>query len=115
ARIRVLLDRDHQIGHSYFMTATDMKSLRFVWYNRVIPLLQEYFYGDTERLRAVLGSAFITEQKPDARLFDTALDIIDPDRTLALVELFDGDDTGFMQALQQLAGTTNATASGSNS
>ncbi|MBD1848192.1 AAA family ATPase [Cyanobacteria bacterium FACHB-63] len=57
--ITALLGRDYQIGHSYFINVKDVTELHFAWYRRVIPLLQEYFYNDAERLRAVLGSSFI--------------------------------------------------------
>src|SRR5690606_38096983 len=45
-RIQFLLDRDHTIGHSYFMNlkSADTESLEAVFKNKVIPLLQEYFY-----------------------------------------------------------------------
>ena len=59
--ITQLLDRDHQLGHAYL---TDIKrglpELHFRWYRKVIPLLQEYFYNDGEKLERVLGEAFIT-------------------------------------------------------
>ena len=58
-RVALLLDRDHQIGHSYFMKVRDEADLHFEWYHRVVPLLQEYFYNDGERLRAVLGERFV--------------------------------------------------------
>ncbi len=70
-RIVLLLDRDHQIGHSYFMKLEDPSHLHFAWYNRVLPLLQEYFYNDSERLHAVLGDDFLVKRdigKLDARL-----------------------------------------------
>jgi 5-methylcytosine-specific restriction protein B len=54
-RITVRLDRDHQIGHSYFLDATSMARLHQALYGRVFPLLQEYFYNDWESLRLVLG------------------------------------------------------------
>ena len=58
-RISVLLDRDHQIGHSYFMKLVDdeNKEANFqrIWFDSVMPLLNEYFYGDWEKLRAILG------------------------------------------------------------
>jgi 5-methylcytosine-specific restriction protein B len=64
-RVTALLDRDHQIGHSYFMVkeSAGANDLRFVWYHRIVPLLQEYFYNDGERLRAVLGKDFVDEKK----------------------------------------------------
>ncbi|SMC07757.1 5-methylcytosine-specific restriction enzyme B [Rubrobacter radiotolerans DSM 5868] len=55
ARIAALLDRDRQIGHSYFLSATSPEKLHHVLYRRVFPLLQEYFYNDPEQLRKLLG------------------------------------------------------------
>jgi hypothetical protein len=54
-RITVRLDRDHQIGHSYFLDATSMERMHQVLYGTVFPLLQEYFYNDWDSLRLVLG------------------------------------------------------------
>lgn len=62
ARIEMLLDRDHHIGHSYFMNwdGTDPElQLRTVFRNNIIPLLQEYFYGDPVKIGLVLGEGFI--------------------------------------------------------
>ena len=58
-RVAMLLDRDHQVGHSYLMKLKDRSELHHAWFSRVIPLLQEYFYNDGERLHAVLGGAFL--------------------------------------------------------
>ena len=57
--IALLLDRDHQIGHSYFMDVKTPDGMHFAWYRRVLPLLQEYFYNDTTRLHALLGDQFL--------------------------------------------------------
>ena len=54
-RIAALLDRDHQIGHSYFLGLSSMNDLCDALYRRVFPLLQEYFYNDHERLERLLG------------------------------------------------------------
>ena len=54
-RIRFLYDRDHQLGHAYFLEVKDLEDLRLVFVNRVIPLLQEYFYGDWHKICTVLG------------------------------------------------------------
>ena len=54
-RIRFLYDRDHQLGHSYFLNVNSLKDLRRVFIDRVIPLLQEYFYGDWDKICTVLG------------------------------------------------------------
>lgn len=60
-RIEVLKDAEHQIGHSYFMKVKDDAGLQKVFQNKIIPLLQEYFYGDTERIRLVIGKGFFHE------------------------------------------------------
>lgn len=59
-RIEGLLDKDHTIGHSYFLrVARKETSLKKVFFNEIIPLLQEYFYGNLGRIELVLGSGFI--------------------------------------------------------
>jgi 5-methylcytosine-specific restriction endonuclease McrBC GTP-binding regulatory subunit McrB len=66
-RISVLLDRDHQIGHSYFMNwqKYDMETLQDVWFDSIMPLLNEYFYGDWDKLRAILGDTIKVESPND--------------------------------------------------
>ncbi len=67
-RIEKLLDRDHLIGHSYLMVkkGEDAKTkLMDAFYRNIIPLLQEYFYGDYAKIGAVLGKGFI-DKKADA-------------------------------------------------
>jgi predicted RNA-binding protein with PUA-like domain len=64
-RITALLDRDHQIGHSYFINLKSADDLHFAWYTRIVPLLQEYFYSDMTKLRLVLGERFVRALKID--------------------------------------------------
>jgi 5-methylcytosine-specific restriction protein B len=58
-RISVLLDADHQIGHSYFMHVKTAEELASTFRNCIIPLLQEYFYHDEEKIGWVLGEGFV--------------------------------------------------------
>jgi 5-methylcytosine-specific restriction protein B len=57
-RIEALVDRDHTIGHAFFMEVESLDSMRNVFANKVIPLLQEYFYGDYAKMEMVIGSDF---------------------------------------------------------
>ena len=58
-RIEVLIDKDHQIGHSYFIGIQDLEDLRRTFKDKIIPLLEEYFYGDFGKIGLVLGGEFI--------------------------------------------------------
>jgi len=58
-RIEILLDRDHTIGHSYFVDINSFEELKSVFFNNIIPLLQEYFFGDYEKIALILGEGFV--------------------------------------------------------
>ena len=64
ARIRQVLDRDHQIGHAYFLKVRNLGDLRNVFADRIIPLLQEYFYGAWDRVCIVLGCPYDEDGTP---------------------------------------------------
>lgn len=57
-RIEKLLDKDHMIGHSYFMGLKTVEELKQIFHNKVLPLLQEYFFGDYGKIGLVLGEGF---------------------------------------------------------
>ena len=61
-RISILLDEDHVIGHSYFLEVNSFAELKSVFANKVLPLLQEYFYGDFGKVGLVLGKEFLVER-----------------------------------------------------
>lgn len=59
-RIEFLFDREHTIGHAFFTSlknedSNSIKRLANIFRNSIIPLLQEYFYDDYEKIRLVLG------------------------------------------------------------
>jgi putative endonuclease len=58
-RIEKLIDKDHQIGHSYFIGIQDLNGLKRTFKDKIIPLLEEYFYGAFGKIGLVLGGAFI--------------------------------------------------------
>jgi 5-methylcytosine-specific restriction protein B len=65
-RIEKLLDKDHQIGHSYFMkkNGNDVKEILLTsFYKNIIPLLQEYFFGDFGKIGLVLGQGFVQKKE----------------------------------------------------
>lgn len=70
-KIREMVDREHQIGHSYLIGVKTKEKLEEVFKNEIIPLLQEYFYEDYENIKVVLGGQEFTneEQKIDLTNF----------------------------------------------
>lgn len=54
-RIEHLYDRDHTIGHAYFLSIKNYSDLCRLFRNKILPLLQEYFYGDWEKVCLILG------------------------------------------------------------
>jgi 5-methylcytosine-specific restriction protein B len=80
------------------MNLENVADLRFAWEHKVMPLLQEYFYGDGEKLLALLGSEFVTTEKIVLGNDDSAEDRI-------VYRLRDTKpDEAFVKALKRLAG-----------
>ena len=81
-RIEFLYDREHIIGHAFFISLLDkdmpkVSDLGQIFKKSIIPLLQEYFYEDYEKIRLVLGDnakkdkniEFIVAESPEKGLF----------------------------------------------
>ena len=54
-RISAVIDKDHEIGHAYFMNLNDIQDIKDVWFNKILPLLNEYCYGDWDNISYILG------------------------------------------------------------
>ena len=94
-RIAVLLDREHQIGHTYFLGVDSLPALAGTFRNRIMPLLQEYFYDDWEKIRAVLNdNGFVVESKPPEEL--VRRDLVDAGRRV--YDLAPADDDRWTDA-----------------
>lgn len=90
-RIEILLDRDHTIGHSYFLNVEsgETENLQKVFENCIIPLLQEYFYHDYEKIALILGEGFVECIETSENLvvfakFSKAIDIPNISRSFKL-------------------------------
>ena len=87
-RIAVLYDREHTVGHAYFIPLRDnptVEQLAEIFENAIVPLLQEYFYEDYEKIRLVLGDNN-KENKDEQFIIATETDY---------EELFGSTDVGF--------------------
>jgi 5-methylcytosine-specific restriction protein B len=73
ARIERLRDRDHRIGHAYFMPLADtptLDELKRIFECKIIPLLQEYFFGDWGKIGLVLGNEFVKKVETEVAFAD---------------------------------------------
>jgi Cdc6-like AAA superfamily ATPase len=75
ARIEKLLDKDYCIGHSYFMTIKNRQSpleeIKVIFQNKILPLLQEYFYGDWGKILLVIGKEFVGTKENTIKFLST--------------------------------------------
>lgn len=75
ARIEKLLDKDYCIGQSYFMTIKNRQSpleeIKIIFQNKILPLLQEYFYGDWGKILLVIGKEFVATKENTIKFLST--------------------------------------------
>ena len=84
-RIEFLLDREHTIGHSYFMGVESIEDLHEVFKNKIIPLLQEYFYDDYAKIIAILNDNGMIKEKNKSQfsdLFDGKFSELDSEKVV---------------------------------
>lgn len=58
-KIGLLLDEDHCLGHAYFMNVRNLEDLKTVFYESIIPQLEDYFFRDSKKMSFILGDAFL--------------------------------------------------------
>ena len=80
------------------MGLKNFEDLRFVWEHKLIPLLQEYFYGDGGKLLALLGKEFIGRRNVRLGDEDDA-----EERAVFRLQMPEGNDLA--EALKRLAGS----------
>jgi 5-methylcytosine-specific restriction endonuclease McrBC GTP-binding regulatory subunit McrB len=105
-RIVRLLNNDHAIGHSYFLNKNE-ETLMESFYKNIIPLLQEYFFGDYGKMRLVLGDGFIQfdEWNEDDNFFASVTDSktdYDIKDLYSIIEYKQDNKVGFSEALSKL-------------
>ena len=70
-RIEALYDREHTIGHAFFMTLKDdstIEKLAYIFKNNILPLLEEYFFEDWDKIIKILGDSKIYTLKKSGNL-----------------------------------------------
>lgn len=100
-RIEVLVDRDHTIGHSYFLKVKNNQDLKNVFKDKVIPLLQEYFFGDYSKMEMVIGPEFFEKNLKEVKFAVPAEDYIETRKRFVLKDL-DHDDFDIIPALKRM-------------
>lgn len=68
------LDREHTIGHAYFIKCATLADIAAVFRNKIIPLLQEYFFDDYDKIYEVLGGKFFKRELLGDEKFRYTLD-----------------------------------------
>ena len=104
-RIAEKYDQDHQIGHSYYLKLKCNASsrelcvdtLKTIWFNEIIPLLNEYFYDSPERLRDILTT------DSGSPVF-----MVSEDGVYRLVKYSEVSDEEFIKSLASLASSEEA-------
>lgn len=105
-RIEKLLDNDHAIGHSYFLSKDEDK-IMVSFYKNIIPLLQEYFFGDYGKIGLVLGKGFVQQKDWDNEDkffadFDEESASDYEDRNVFKIIDYSKDKIGFADAISKL-------------
>ncbi|MCV3439722.1 AAA family ATPase [Campylobacter lari] len=83
ARIEYLLDREKTIGHAFFIGIDSLEKLKNVFQNKIIPLLQEYFYNDYALIDMVLNkNGMLEKQDINSDYLKNMTDFIESDKVI---------------------------------
>lgn len=100
-RIAALMDREHQIGHSYFIKLDEnatVLDVQRIFKKNVLPLLQEYFFDDYEAIQKVLSEEFVGEMANPFNNGKTLYEIKYPDVASAYRAIYSGTNAISVQA-----------------
>lgn len=107
-RIKVLYDREHTLGHAFFIHLTsesEISALRAVFENKIFPLLQEYFFEDWKKIQLILGNDLVTEQQFDPQLFNQTVEELTDTKSYSFnSDILDAPQT-YINIYNQEAGT----------
>ena len=82
---------------------TNRTALHHAWYNRIVPLLEEYFYNDNERLHAILGDAFLERIETLTNIPTELNELCDLEAPRYRLKAL--DEEGLLQALKAFVAT----------
>ncbi|MFK0464068.1 AAA family ATPase [Campylobacter jejuni] len=92
-RIEYLLDREKTIGHAFFVSVENLEDLKKVFQNKIIPLLQEYFYNDYALINAVLNhNGMIKEDKKDDKYLQKIKNLVSVNSERSIYNIASFDD-----------------------
>lgn len=115
-RIELLLDRDHCIGHAYFMPLVEsptLDALAQIFRARILPLLQEYFFEDWQRIQWVFNDhrksiehRFVHKPASNvAQLFGEGIGIAEQNQRWTINELAFSQAEAYIGVINPLGGT----------
>ena len=109
-RIERLLDKDHLIGHSFFIKNNPIDALdkvRDTFYKNIIPLLQEYFYGDYGKIGLILGKGFVEKKMDNSTSFAEFDYDIETKDIYEIIDYRNSDRPFFVKAINTLMNRKN--------
>ncbi len=107
-RITRLIDRDHQIGHSYFLGLKSVKNtemlsaVKDIFFTNIIPLLQEYFFNDFNKIGLVIGEDFLRKEQNVFAEFQEGDSSDYEDEVFEIIDPKEMNDEAFINAIKKL-------------